>query len=111
MHTIPIQTYEKNGKALFSRLSAQKVLKVHHRRTWRSHLQAVGINPDDNPTLTWSDIKHLLALQLFLQARNGVHSVYQFSRIFREGLLDAALTRFQIDLDTEFRRLKNGYYQ
>jgi hypothetical protein len=96
---------------LFPRHTAQQILKVHHRRTWRSHLRAVGIDPDDSPQLTWSDIKNLLALQLFLQARNGVHSVAQFSRIYRSGLMEAAIARFQIDLDTEFRRLKNGYYR
>jgi hypothetical protein len=55
----------KQGQ-LFPRHTAQQILKVHHRRTWRSHLRAVGINPDDNPQLTWSDIKNLLVLQLFL---------------------------------------------
>jgi hypothetical protein len=106
MHTITVRA-EQREIPLFSRLTAQKLLKVSHRGKWRSHLCAIGIDPDNDPQLSWSDIKNLLALQLFLRARNGVHSVSQFSRIFREGLLDAALIRFQIDLDTEFRRLKH----
>jgi hypothetical protein len=92
---------------LFSKQEGRKILRVGNRGKWRNHLTAVGIDPDNDPQLSWSDIKNLLALQLFLRARNGVHSVCQFSRIFREGLLEAALTRFQIDLDTEFRRLKH----
>lgn len=110
MHTITPKTYEKKGFALFSRRIAQGILKVHHRRTWRAHLMAVGINPDDSPQLTWSDIKNLLALQLFLKARNGVHSVAQFSRIYHERLIEAAIARFQIDLETEFNKLKDEYY-
>jgi hypothetical protein len=96
---------------LFSKKEGRQILQIGNRSIWRAHLRAVGINPDDNPQLTWSDIKNLLALQLFLQARNGVHSVAQFSRIYRSGLMEAAINRFQIDLDTEFRRLKNGYYR
>ncbi|MBD2580145.1 hypothetical protein [Oscillatoria sp. FACHB-1406] len=96
---------------LFPRHVAQKILKVHHRGTWRTHLRAIGLNPDSNPQLSWGDIKNLLALQLFLRARYGVHSIHQFSCIFREGLMEAALTRFKIDLDTEFRRLQHDYYQ
>ena len=83
------------------------------RPTWRLHLQTFGIDPNHMPSLTWQQLRHLLVLQLYLKAGNGLHSKADVAQVYRNGgmkRLEAELKRlYRIDVDTEFECLIEAY--
>ncbi len=62
---------------------AKEVLRVSSNRTWRSHLNAIGIGSTVT-ILDWSQLEALYALQLYLSVRTGQHSKSEFAQIYRE---------------------------
>lgn len=109
MNTLTLAAYVKNNEEVFSRLEVQRMLNVKNRQVWRRHLIAIGKDPNSVPCLTWKDVESLIALQQFLQAGNGVHSIAQFVQIYRAGLLQQMCARFNLNPQSKLEELKNAY--
>ena len=106
MATIDLSSYTCEGKQVFSREQARRILGISHPTKFREHLEALGLN---NQLITWDVIRAVLASRLFVAAGNGKHTKQQFGQIYRNGLMEPALRRFHINLDENFERIKNGY--
>jgi hypothetical protein len=78
---------------------------------WRSHLKAIGFDPDAELSLNWENIEDLLALQLFLKAGLGKHSKNQFAQLRKRGreAMMTTLRRFEIPFELEKKKLIRRY--
>ena len=85
---------------------AKKLLGVTSYEVWRSHLKAVGLS-EQTQWFSLDDLNALLALQLYLKARLGVHSKEGFSVLFQKGgLPEIKKVLFSFNLD--FSRQKES---
>ncbi|MBE9229376.1 hypothetical protein IQ264_28635 [Phormidium sp. LEGE 05292] len=98
-----VKTYESNGTKYFSKKAARQLLKISNRQQFNLYLETLKIS-----RIGWTELREMLALKLFLAARYGYHShkmwgnLNQKQRVF-------ILGHFGIDLDEQFRRLKDEY--
>jgi hypothetical protein len=98
-------------QAKFSKKEARKLLKIVHQGVWNSHLKTVGLDPEDNISLSWENLEDLLALQLFLKAGLGRHSKADFARLRKKGreAVEKTLLRLQVPFELEKKLLVRRY--
>lgn len=112
MNTIETQAKTVQGSIRLSKKEARQLCKVKNRGKWRSHLEAIGLDPDEqNLSLNWTHLRLWCVLQEFLKVRWGVHSVEQFKRLREAGLVNIAIKKFHLKPSKRFKELKHDYYQ
>ena len=107
MKTIKVKAYAINDNETFTQDKARQILNFSHPHKFREHLDALGLA---RRGITWEGIKLILACRLFLMAGHGKHSKEMFGKIYKNGLLDKAMQQFNINLEAEFEKVKDGYY-
>lgn len=93
-------------QAKLSKKEGRDLLKVVHLGVWRSHLTAIGLDPDAELSLNWENIEDLLALQLFLKAGLGKHSKNQFAQLRKCGREAMMTTLRQLEIPFELEKKK-----
>jgi len=112
MNTINTQAKTVQGALRLTKKEARELCKVSNRGKWRSHLEAIGLNPDQKKlTLNWTHLKLWCVLQEFLKARWGVHSVEQFKVIRENNLIPTVIRQFHLKPSKRFKELKHDYYK
>jgi hypothetical protein len=107
LKTIPV-IVEAEGTYYFPRRDAQKILGIRHHHTFNAHLKVLGLT--EKP-ITWTEIKEILALKLFLYARLGYHTRAMYQTLRKKGQLPLIFSYYAIDLENEFRSIKDEYYK
>jgi hypothetical protein len=101
-------SYEANGTAYFTKKDAQKILSIYHHHTFNAHLKTLDLA---KTPLRWAEIKEILSLKLFLYARLGYHTRAMYWALKEKGQLPIIFRYYNIDVDTEFRRIQHDYYE
>lgn len=98
-----VKTYNSDGQKVFSKKAARQLLKIRHRGQFNQYLETLNIT-----RIGWAELREMLALKLFLAARYGYHSHLMW-RNLKPKQREYILTKFDINLDEQFRRLQDEY--
>ncbi|ACK72281.1 hypothetical protein PCC7424_3903 [Gloeothece citriformis PCC 7424] len=100
-------------QAILSKREGQDLFKIGHQNQWSSYLRTIGLNPDEDISLSWENIEDLLALQLFIQAQLGQRkgSKAQFAQLYKKGkkAVLKTLYRLSIPWKSEKKKLRRRY--
>ncbi len=103
-----VHSYYVDGQEFFSKKQVQEILGIRHRRTINGYLDTLEL---PRAKLTWEAVKELLKLKLFLYARMGYHTRKMYRVLKAAGQLEKIFEYLKIDVEQEFRKVQDGYYQ
>lgn len=108
MRTYEVDVTWSNGEREFSRKAARELLGIKTRKSFNEHLKALKLFGKSR--LKTSDLVEVLKLQLFLNARPGVHSRAQYvTKLRLPKVLEAEMKVLHgIDVNQHVVRLFGG---
>lgn len=105
-----INGYEVNGEQRFQKKELRKILGIKAKKTISDDLKAIG---EETYPWTWETVKKLIGLKLFLAIGRGdpKYSRKTYSELIElgENELNTVLQHYQIDIEQEFKKVKNDY--
>ncbi|NET16054.1 MAG: hypothetical protein F6K08_26130 [Okeania sp. SIO1H6] len=105
-----INDYQVNGEQRFQKKELRKILGIKAKKTISDDLKAIG---EETYPWTWETVKKLIGLKLFLAIGRGdpKYSRQTYSELIKLGeeQLKAVLQHHQIDIEQEFKKVKNAY--
>ncbi|MDZ8104744.1 MAG: hypothetical protein RM338_03850 [Nostoc sp. DedQUE12a] len=104
-----VKSYEIDGELYFSKKQIREMLGIRHFETLKKHLEVLGLT--NCHRLGWAEVKEILALKLFLYAKNGDFSRRMYKCLKDKGYLPKIFKHLGIDIDSEFQKIQNNYYK
>lgn len=95
-----------DGRKMLTIQQVRSLLDIQTRDTMNEDLKALGLF--GCASLTWSQVRTLLEMRLFLGLKPGIHSREQFKQISKEQLLDL-FGRHHCNVEQQFQDLQSKH--